>query len=1679
VAQYSLPVSTNQLSITEPATNSTRSSIVTSIIDAVQVSGSIVDLPSLSVNFPLPNSPEVFRDNISQALRTLLEDVYLVAVEGSEGAGKTTVLSHFAREHPNNAITLFISAANRLSCDSDLIRADIAKQVYWAATGEVLEPSRLAPDLLKTYHYELQRKAKQKKEIFYFLIDGLEELSSAARDNLLLQLQDILPVGIPQFRFILSGDVSLYSEFIDERLTAKSFPLTPFSLDEVRTFFSSTDITSETLTEINSVCRGLPGRLAEVRRAINKGVLSKDFASIDDSSLERFFEIDWRQVDPGNSDQQRILALLAHDSKPHSVADISQVLDVPLDNVRQLISLTNFLNVDSGETNVSFATSGLRRYAADKLKQKKAHIQKLLIKRLLSVPNSDNSILDLPEYMEDAAEYSDLLAILTPEHILQVLERGQTLSRVADAVKRGFRCAVKLGRDGDIFRFGLQKAIIFDLASSNIWESEVAALTALDREPEATALATNAVLREDRLQMLATLVHHIWLKGSRVSSELVDQIRLLIETLDYWSLGPRARSIASKLVCVDSDLATTLLRKAKWITESDSPDHAFAHATAMILQDVKDAQQRSQAIEALFRSQQSQKTNTLLEGVRVLAGRYSPEEVCANSKNVGTPEAQISTLRFWCVLNGGVPDADLVAVQGLTLALATPTTSIDTSLLADFSQALAGAPTPERSTKLIRILDGLRATAERLGPSVDFVRLQLSLAKAEVAIDRESSETRLRQLLDYVDRIADLPSRGESYAHLLACINDLSSRVQLTCADTLRIHSASELELVVLTLSELTADHRLALGGIICALAKGDLEKALDYTKIINTEARRDAILSDVVDAMIQSPVLTIDLDGLHNVCDRIVDELVRGEAFASIIERFSDEKGLNSSTVGGLLPIISELPKMAGSMSCCRSIVHAIKVLRNNAENQYSSLEVHLKGALRNRWQKIDMGWARIDAGYGITRDLASVDRPEAESIFSETETMKSEGRIAAPQGTSTFLSCLKLLSRAFSGLLPKHRETEADIETMASLIDIIPSYGERATVWADICMRATISGRSDLADKICSTYLQPAVGLIPVQDTLYRTSTLIRIAPALYKSQPTMCLESLDGLSADNRDSALLQTIRFLLRRRVPSDPYDSGSSALSDVSYETLLQVENLTSRLNTDWMIYVTAEEVADAIQSSKNRIYLTRPQSEDISRRFATTARNKLPMARQITHKGYRIVTLAQAARMRQTKPQDWQELIEEANGLDNISDRAFVLQVIAFCLPNNMSAQFTKLLESMQSDIAKIPWELDQIDRILGLADDVHGRDNLLCRELVKKTATVLHRLNENVEVQRRRMIDIAFRIDEEFAKKLIDEFDDDDAKRLARSQVQLLEIRRSISEAKGRPNDEPGVKHLRSSEISKLGSMLLRSLSCGRFQHFHPSEIRDYVELASNQTLNKALPMLSWYIENAVVRCSNTDQAGAFLRPLFEACVLGSQLAGQISGKALIRLTALRNKTAELSSSHSLLVSPRSRTEAMLVLSRWFERELADEVKIHDQYFSPTDVEWLQLIRTAKSDCVITVMTSRKHQPEPPSGENLEDVYETSWRQLYDQTPPKAEIAVIGGEKSKESPIHDRWLISGASGLRFGTSLNSLGITKESDVSQMSETDVESRRREIDQYLNREKTEYEGEKLRLMRFWL
>jgi len=77
----------------------------------------------------------------------------------------------------------------------------------------------------------------------------------------------------------------------------------------------------------------------------------------------------------------------------------------------------------------------------------------------------------------------------------------------------------------------------------------------------------------------------------------------------------------------------------------------------------------------------------------------------------------------------------------------------------------------------------------------------------------------------------------------------------------------------------------------------------------VNTEARRDAVLVDVVNTLLRKPPATFDPAALETVFNAIAGDDDRDEALENIMGRLSDETTLSEAQLQGLIPIMARLP--------------------------------------------------------------------------------------------------------------------------------------------------------------------------------------------------------------------------------------------------------------------------------------------------------------------------------------------------------------------------------------------------------------------------------------------------------------------------------------------------------------------------------------------------------------------------------------------------------------------------------------------------------------------------------------------------------------------------------------------------------------------------------------------------
>jgi hypothetical protein len=352
---------------------------------------------------------------------------------------------------------------------------------------------------------------------------------------------------------------------------------------------------------------------------------------------------------------------------------------------------------------------------------------------------------------------------------------------------------------------------------------------------------------------------------------------------------------------------------------------------------------------------------------------------------------------------------------------------------------------------------------------------------------------------------------------------------------------------------------------------------------------------------------------------------------------------------------------------------------------------------------------------------------------------------------------------------------------------------------------------------------------------------------------------------------------------------------------------------------------------------------------------------------------------------------------------------------------------------------------------------------------------------DEDLWQLQRAMLDFAYRIDPEHAAKLAAMADVDPARRSMRYSLQnrldILNTTRALAE---KPKTRQEFKE-DEEDYPQAAWRLLGQLNAGRIASKSQEDVRDYVSIASQMPVSDAYPILAWVIGNAVTRFAGTDQAASILRPIFEATLIASRIAGRMADHNLrvVRAAFVGDRPSQIGGS-SNLIRAGERDLAMSRIRVWLEQRVNEYLTICDPFFGPADLDVLKLILSIKPNIQVRILSSLKHQMQEKVETPYEETYRSHWRtQIADQDPPDTEITLVGTQKANDSPIHDRWWLSGESGLRLGTSLNSLGIGKDAELSELSAESVAVFEPVVNRLLQRVAREHNGEKLKFVSFTL
>lgn len=1639
------------------------------------IQAEVMDLTVVCQSFPRMPVPEVHRDNILSTMDAVFGgETELVVVEGEEGIGKTTLLAQFARRHPGRALSLFARATSHWTYDPHVLRYDLCNQLQWVLHQEELTTTSMADDaFLRSRLIELRRRARRRKETFYFVVDGLDEVPEE-HSHIRGLISDMLPWGLSGFRFLLAGELGRLSHEIPQGVPSKPFPVSYFSLDETVKYLGDLVQDHSLLEEIHRICRGIPGYLSSVRRSLTQpGMTVQSLLNEMANKPPDFFEIEWRRVRSDDERQMILLAILAHDRKRHRLEDLGRVLDMTLSAIQELLRDLKFVTVDDRSREASFVSESFRRFAANRLQDCEGEVRKLLIDDLFRDPGSQRSLAYLPGYLEWAGRKEDLLGYLSPENFARLLTNAESLSPVLQTADLGVRTAIDLRRDGDLMRFALQRSAMKELGGAEVWRSEVEAQMALRDYESALTLAQTTVLQEDRLHLLAVIARAKREQGLAPEPELMEQIRQLCGQIDATALGDRAIDVASDLIYSDFDLAIDFVEKATSAggdMDENALDWAFAKLSIAAHAIPREQTETTDCIESIRARIKNPKLRWFSAAASFLLGDYSAVEVVAHAKQLESAGEGLFLLRQWALDNKEREDAAQVVDFALSLLIKTTEYSPNARDYLEIAAPLPFIDDVREAKELVGRLDGQRGAIERKGPTEDYVGLQLLLAQAEAKYDFEAARSRLVDVYLYINELGDLATKTACMAKLAASLIDIDPEKQLEPDEGIHSLVREELKSDIEQLLAGTAEHYHATRAIVRVLARVLPSMALKVALDLNTEGRRDLALLELVESSVQVPVSEIDLAFVRESIDRIVDPDLRDETLVKVIERaFAAQENLQVAAQGSL-PFITRIKDIQDVTSRCRAYCLAYRLLMRCNFDKYSQLASNLLRRLKADWQIIDRDWHRVDVGFKIAESLASESLEIGREYLELTDEFRRDVFLDTFTAAWTYIASLRLAIRAYAGLLPRSLNTEDDEGALGRLIRQIPSTGKQVELWAELALRCHARGRLQDCRRIVTQHVKPLLQAMLGQDASSRSAAIVKAAPALYCAHGPTALDLVLELPPSGRDAAYRRICLFLLRKKPPSDPYQSVSGQAYDVTFEELVDVCGLLEGLEEDRAIVRFVRHIADSI--IRNRSF-TREQKADIANRLDKVIDKKLPNPRYIKHEGYRICARVQVARILRAGHQTWIDLINSARTIRNLADRALTLSVVAFSMPYKLRSRRANTIEEAKGLIERIPTILDRVSRYEAFAEMALDKDPPLARQCLQSAMnTAVTSETPQLYSAQRRIIDLAYRFDPDLAGSLASLADDDPARWRIRAnlqrRLQILDLKKKMIE-----QAPPDLDAINESMYPQASWKLLGALNAGRGSLANLPQMRKTIAIAARLPLRRSYSMLAWTIENAVQRFAKTPSAVACLRPMFDAALRGVELAAEMAKRSSTELLRAKTGVIKQRETKSALIRAHDREGAIQFLREWFADEVRDYLKICDPYFGPDDLEILHILQSVSPKCKVQILTSIVHQRQKGVRTPWSETYRNHWRiQVADQDPPETEVIIAGTEPGGKLPIHDRWWLTHGAGIRLGTSYHDLGGERSSEISSLSQEEAEEREREVDQYLRRVRRQHGNARL-------
>ncbi len=1603
------------------------------------------DFPELPPNL-------IERPHLLQTMVDVLNgETPILFLEGSEGDGATTTLAQFCRGYPSHSFSLFIKPASRFAYSLDYLRLVLAEQFHWYVYGERLNRDALTESEFDSLKIKVLGKERSRQ--LYFVVDGLHQIPAEDRHVVGSVFTDLLPTGVGRCRLIVTGQQSALSAYLHSSVKSKPYQLLKFRLEECKTFLSDTGIDDGDCRKVYELCKnGSPGRLAVVRRLLLSGKSLSTILDTDPTRYLEFIKLEFAVLDQMDEAQLLIVASVAFSKMSLSVEDLTALAAAEAAVVGHTIVQCQFLRTTpTGQ--VEFISEIHRQFAGKQLERLRRQALTTQLEYLQKNPRGEAALRFLPVYFETLNQQEAILELLSKEYYGDLLESTQSFSTLRARAEMGANSAASLHRTHEVFKFSLQRSIFSSASTAKGSLDRIKALVAMGKSNTALALANAEATKEDRLVLLSAFARRLTERNGKIEPEILDYISKLIQEVNFRDLGDKAVEIAADVLIFDPDAAIGIIESAVKGATAAARDSAYVGLSfSATLSKLKHQTKIEDKVRARISDAALQQVAHSFE---LMAERLDAGEIVSTISKMPAAH-QVYFLRSFVSIKRRDPKVFDVVELGLDTIIRETEYTPRAKDLADLcSPFLEPAEDHVRLRHLIARFDSQLGLVAKTAQSKDLAVLEMRLAAGEYQYDKSLARDRVEQAYFDISDIKTPEVQMECFAIMLGGLSRLDKDGELEKADGFRALLRSDLAKLLEVVLKDTADHIGAVSPVLKALAADDCKAAFDLAIRLNVQSQRDEAYQSIANVLVAQPYTN-----------------QRFEAVTAALKHISNIDHRARTTLT-LLRALDPNPNKAEWVPHMESLrVHLMRahqlshwdcwVFKASAAAKHDYSTDLFVERCKEAASRVESPLDESNIYFRASETLSEAEPQLALKYYNDGTCVAATTPFSTAAASKLFALCLSLVGRAMAPLAHVGLLDEDKLARHANLVGQLPGIISRVRVLSEFADRMWCAKRLDLANKVVQEQLRP---LLEESRLLHPSVARLAVSvafPSLCASHLGLALPLLTDLPDVEADDALFAAGMLRLRHLPGQEPDVHGKFNHSRLEAADIVDVIEMLRTARMDSTIFGLMKATVDAINDKVNRNRFTKQQKADWSAKLKVIVDEKLPDPKNIQHVGYKVVCMAQVYALVDTQWPAWEQLEKEAATVDNAADRGYIFINLAIALPSKHAHHRKRLLDLALADINKIPSPVDRLSHLQGYAQEANANDAAAsARECLKSAMKLSMEIEDNARVSehRRELIDIADQIDPGLADELIELVDDDPARLQLKADAKQAA---AMSKAK---REMANAKHTKDTTNCDLGMLPmaawknLAALEAGRLEVKPLEVMTNFVTLAGNGTLHDAYPVLSWHLTNMERKFQQHRDVISHIVPVCEALLLSAELTFSILNK----VSGCRLEVREEAQNEGILVRRKTRAEALSFIEKWLRENGNENITYCDAYFSTMDISLLRVFLAQAPDCKVFVIASKPHLAR--RNELTEEPFKKAWKEQSDQNPPETEIIALAYADAPDRHVmHDRWLLTKNAGLRLGTSFNSLGEERLSEVSEMDASRVAATQEQMNKYISRQR---------------